>query len=465
MNLFKIVLMIVTMFATNVAAQDIQLSASPNPCTIQIDKTHCTTRVKWRGGNDDTKLWFVSPSTGESGIVGSGWLGDQELNWIDHRDLRLELRQESRILGSITVKGELPFKPYQYAGGSNLLVYELDWTGSEFNGRTNHGLVFNYHNQIARRDALVYLQKMYDDGQRSVRVVFPMVNRYANDGYTFDVRKKSESGRPYYISEQGKQNLNTLLIDLKGIGYKRFIVALFSFDNLSPYNWDSTNIPDINEQNDYGSVYNGVLREIRKVVIESLGNNTGTIPASEDQLHYYIDLGNEMAPGDPQKQYSIPYLRSIWQTYTNEFGSSDTVGFSIAADQIYSVDRLKNLYEIYCDSNGCKSLPSALDFHIYGDLTTNAVRNQESDIFNALHKVVNRFAPMASLPWIIGETYHNDKVVNDHFVNAVRSSGRHILFLTQWPLVRDRSTIYCPPQLDDKSCAAPTPYEFNNYLE
>lgn len=428
------------------------LSATPNACQISPGQTHCESRLKWSGGNDSTKLWYVLVSTGESGVVGSGPSGDQMITWIDTRLLRFELREEADIKASVLVQGFPAHSYYHFNGGSNLLVWKLDWEGSGFDGRSNHGLVFNYHKPEVRAAAKIWMNQMYIQGQRSVRVAVPIANRDAQDGYTFDVSFGN-------LNYQATTNLWNVLKDLKDIGYTRFIVAIFAFDELSPYNWDRAKIPSGLEQQRLSQIYSNAVTNIHDVTNSVIRPNIGPIPAFENQTHYWIDLGNEMAPGDPEKSYAIPYLKRIWNHYVETFGSDSTIGFSIAADSVHSVDRLRNLYSVYCDSVGCPAIPSAIDLHIYGELNSEALRTNEYDIFVAFHKEISKIPPLSGLPWIIGECYYNDKEVADHFSKASRDTGRSILFLAPWPLPRDRKTASCPPGVPDKSCAVPLPYD------
>jgi hypothetical protein len=196
-----------------------------------------------------------------------------------------------------------------------------------------------------------------------------------------------------------RQNLKGLLDALKRSGFEEVEVGFFPIHDNSPQRWTEWNEALYRENF-------AVLAGLRPIIAGA-------------GMPYRIDLLNEGIP-DPKQQILMQYVRRLWSDYTTNFGSDDTVGFSVIPSPV----RIAQIPLVY---RGI--MPKAFDLHPYD--------NAGSVLENA-HAELTRMG-LGQIPWIIGEAYYNDGKEAQEIADASAHTRHRILFLTQWPLSRDRN--------------------------
>ncbi|MGA1985867.1 MAG: hypothetical protein ABSG72_06320 [Candidatus Sulfotelmatobacter sp.] len=151
-----------------------------------------------------------------------------------------------------------------------------------------------------------------------------------------------------------------------------------------------------------------------------------------------------MNEGIPPLGYAalLQYDQMLWNDYVSEFGSSDTLGFSIIADAAH-VGQVSTVYG--ASAYGNQGSPQLFDVHIYDE-----TGNSFATAFNALTS-----QGYQGIPWIIGEAFYDDAAEAAAQRQEADSTGQTVLYLTQWPLTSDES---CSTAVN----VAP-PADFSNY--
>jgi uncharacterized repeat protein (TIGR03803 family) len=201
-------------------------------------------------------------------------------------------------------------------GGSNYGWYYL---APPCNGEP-YGVVYNYDTATATIDA--QLRQMYDNGQRRLRI--PIFHaRGINSGTIMD----STGGN---LAPRFQANLGNLLAAIKAAGFVEIEVGFFPQSNNSPIGW--TTFSDDYFQENWSLIQN------LHPIIAGAG------------ISYHIDLMNE---GIPPLGWAVllQYDQMLWNDYVAEFGSDDTLGFSIIADSAHvgQVSAAKNSVEFASD--------------------------------------------------------------------------------------------------------------------
>ncbi len=292
-------------------------------------------------------------------------------------------------------------------GGSNYGWYNLGPSCD----REPYGVVYNYDTAKATINA--QLQQMYSNGQRRLKI--PIYHaRGINSGTIMD----STGGN---LAPQFQANLANLLAEIKAAGFVEIEVGFYPQSNNSPIGW--TTFSDDYFQENWSLIQN------LHPIIAAAG------------ISYHIDLMNE---GIPPVGWDVllQYDQMLWNDYVAEFGSDDTLGFSIIADSAH----VGQVSAVYGPSPfGNQGSPKLLEVHIY-DETGNSFMTA----FNALTS-----QGYQGVPWIIGEAYYNDAAEAAAQRQAANSTGQKVLYLTQWPLTSDES---CSNAVN----VAP-PVDFSNY--
>jgi hypothetical protein len=288
------------------------------------------------------------------------------------------------------------------AGGSNYDFYSLA-NGCD---RERYGTVDSFDR--GRDTITTQLRQMHDAGQRRLRI--GIFHQHGPDtGTVMD----SSTGD---LSPADRRQLTELLAAVKTAGFQEIEVAFHPQGDDSPQDWDAMN--DEAYQEDWS-----LIAKLHPLIVAA-------------GIPYRIDLLNEGMPMSTE-----PVLRSyaqrLWADYTREFGKADTVGFSMT---VWIADRATQLSAVY-GSNP----PDVFDVHLYGDYWNG---DEYSQFVQADKKMT---ALGYHQPWIIGETYFDDGWTAHDIRRAIGATGRQVLYLTQWPLTRDRR---CP----DVDTAPPTRY-------
>ena len=292
-------------------------------------------------------------------------------------------------------------------GGSNYGWYHLDAPCN----REPYGVVYNYNTAQATIDA--QLQQMYSNGQRRLRI--PIFHgRGIDSGTVMD----STGGN---LAPRFQTNLANLLAAIKAAGFVELEVSFHPQGGNDPTKW-TTFRADYFQEN------------------WSLIQNLRTIIAAAG-IPYHIDLSNE---GIPPQGYAafLEYSQELWNDYAGTFGTSDTIGFSIIADDAH-VSQVSMVYGPSAFGNS--GSPQLFDVHVYTD-----AGNSFTTAFNSLNA-----QGYQGVPWVIGEAYYNDATEAAALRQAVNSTGQTVQYLTQWPVTSDLS---CSPDVN----VAP-PADFSNY--
>ncbi len=292
-------------------------------------------------------------------------------------------------------------------GGSNYGWYYL----APPCNREPYGVVYNYNTATATINT--QLQQMYDNGQRRLKI--PIYHaRGLNSGTIMD----STGGN---LSPQFQANLANLLAAIKAAGFVEIEVGFYPQSNNSPIGW--TTFSDDYFQENWSLIQN------LHPIIAGAG------------ISYHIDLQNE---GIPPLGWAVllQYDQMLWNDYVAEFGSDDTVGFSIIADSAH----VGQVNAVYGPSPyGNQGSPQLFEVHIYDE-----TGSEFATAFNALTS-----QGYQGVPWIIGEAFYNDAAEATSLRQEADSTGQKVLYITQWPLSSDES---CSNAVN----VAP-PVNFSNY--
>jgi hypothetical protein len=292
-------------------------------------------------------------------------------------------------------------------GGSNYGWYYL----APPCNREPYGVVFNY--DTAASTINTQLQQMYNNGQRRLRI--PIYHaRGINSGTIMD----STGGN---LAPQFQSNLAGLLPAVKAAGFEEIEVSFHPQSNNDPTQWTTFS-------SDYFQENWSVIQNLRTIVAAA-------------GIPYHLDLLNE---GIPPKGWAVllQYDQMLWNDYVAEFGSSDTLGFSIIADSAH-VGQVSAVYGP--SSYGNQGSPQLFDVHIY-DETGNSFATAFSSLTSQGYQ---------GIPWIIGEAFYNDAAEAAAQRQEANSTGQKVLYLTQWPVTSDGS---CSTAVN----VAP-PADFSNY--
>ena len=277
--------------------------------------------------------------------------------------------------------------------------------------REPYGVVYNYNTATATINT--QLQQMYNSGQRRLRI--PIYHARGLDSGTI---MDSAGGN---LSPQFQTNLANLLAAIKAAGFVEIEVSFHPQSNNNPTVW--TTFSDDYFQENWSLIQN------LHPIIAGAG------------ISYHIDLMNE---GIPPLGWAVllQYDQMLWNDYVAEFGSDDTLGFSIIADSAH----VGQVSAVYGPSPfGNQGSPQLFDVHIYDE-----TGNSFATAFNALTS-----QGYQGVPWIIGEAFYNDAAEASSLRQEADSTGQKVLYLTQWPLTSDES---CSNAVN----VAP-PVNFSNY--
>jgi hypothetical protein len=274
--------------------------------------------------------------------------------------------------------------PADFVGGSDLTSYRIDVCRRE-----PYGVIANY--DVARDAIDQEIRTMYASGQRRLRIPI-FFSHGIHDGTVLD----SSQG---VVAPTIRANLAGLLASIKRTGFQEIEVGFFPIRDNSPMLWTEWH------ETLYRENFT-VIADLRPIIAGA-------------GMPYRLDLLNEGIPA-PTQPVVMRYVQRLWSDYTANFGSDDTVGFSV----IPSAARISQIEAVY---RGV--LPKAFDLHPYD--------NAGSVLANA-HAEFARMG-LGQIPWIIGEAYYDDGQEAQEIADAAARTQHRILFLTQWPLSRSRT--------------------------
>jgi len=275
--------------------------------------------------------------------------------------------------------------PYQERGGSNYGWYRL---GPDCQ-RGPYGVIPNYDTAAAEIDH--QLEAMYRNGQRRLRI--PIYHGRGIGGGTVLDSKGGE------LTTRGRQNLRDLLAKIRSAGFVEILVTFVPTGANDPARWTAF-------QQDYYDENWALIRSLRPLIAAA-------------GIPYRIDLWNEGSP-HPRQRAALEYCQRLWNQYGSEYGTDDTVGFSIIPDPA----RLELVASVYGDTPfGNHGDPPAFDLHFYASAQSR---------FEKALEILNTAGRRQ--PWILGEAYCNDSAEAQALRQEIDSTGKRVLFLLQWPL-------------------------------
>jgi hypothetical protein len=140
-------------------------------------------------------------------------------------------------------------------------------------------------------------------------------------------------------------------------------------------------------------------------------------------IRIFFDLDAE-AGGQTELQYPA-YMKRLWTDYTNDFGISDTYGFSITWVQ----NRFTNLMNIY-NSVGKKPAQHAVDIY---DTDNKGMEPKLTALFSEMKNLGEQNTPV-----IIQETYFNDSKAYSEIMQTAYKLGMNIRTVMQWQIDRSK---------------------------
>jgi hypothetical protein len=305
------------------------------------------------------------------------------------------------IAGTFWAHAQQPFpgpRPAMQRGGSDYLFFGLEGCG--LTGFLV-AAAYDTHREIIDQQ----LFAMYRNGQRRLRIALPLDPDPTRGPFSDGA-----------LIPQYRHSIVDFLAAMRRAGFEE-IEAVIGGGQHSPNTWKSW------DEAAYQLRWNRIV-EFRNILIAS-------------GLRYRLDLGNEAIPTRTEP-ILLEYDRRLWMDYVRAFGTADTVGFSIITD--IAQDRFAQIGAVYQGR-----LPAVFDLHIYDrpvPLVMNARRRLSQLGF-------------AGVPWIIGETFYNDRDEAQELANAILTSGQKVLFLLQWPLTSQRRC---------KGVDVGFPERFDNYI-
>lgn len=321
-------------------------------------------------------------------------------------------------------------------GGSNFHWYAL---GPDCE-REPYGVVANYHEFGVRDLVREQLIEMRVAGQERIALglyhLTPAVPTL--DGRVTGTVLDSSGGalRPQYL-----QNLADLLLDVRQAGFKNFLFRYFPQGPNDAKQWDAVDSARLEDNW-------GVIRSIEPLLRAS-GMDHGTDLLVEGMPRARVIAG-QILGNEPNREGWSKYAREIWRRYVGEFGRQRTVGFSFVSDtDDERIDARVEHKDYVYSVDGTLVLPVALAIDLYG-----TPERDEGWIFGRYRKhLVDE--GLGALPWVVAEAYYDDAGAAHAVAQAMTASGHSILYLTQWPLRRDRA---CNPEVN----VAP-PLEYGNW--
>jgi len=319
-------------------------------------------------------------------------------------------------------------------GGSNLVWHDLQ--GCE---REPYGVLANYHEPGIRTRVQGQLAQMRANGQERVSIgLFHLRGEPDAAGRVNGTILDSSGGQ---LHPQQRANLVALLADVKAAGFKSFLFRYHPQGGNDPRSWSAFDSDRFEE--------NAALMESLEPLLQAAGLPHGTDLMVEGMPRARIVefAGNRIIlPDEPAREPWTRYARQLWARYVAGFGTAATVGFSFVSDtDDVRIDARAEHMEAVYTVDGLLTLPVALALDIYG-----TPERDEGWIFERHHAHLADEG-LAATPWVIAEAWYDDPRAAASIGDAIKATGRPVLFLTQWPLHRDAA---CP----DVDVAPPVDY-------
>jgi hypothetical protein len=304
-------------------------------------------------------------------------------------------------------------------GGSNLVWHDLQ--GCE---REPFGVIANYHEPGIRARVRSQLAQMREQGQERVSIgLFHLRGTPDLAGRINGTLLDSSGGQ---LHPRQRANLVALLADVREAGFASFLFRYHPQGGNDPRGWDDFDADRFEE--------NAALIESIEPLLQAAGMPHGTDLMVEGMPRARIVefAGNRIIrPDEPAREPWSRYARELWARFVQGFGTASTVGFSFVSDtdDVRIDARAEHVPYVYT-VDGLLTLPVALAFDLYG-----TAERDEGWIFERHHAHLADEG-VASTPFVVAEAYYDDAVAASSLGDAMKATGRPVLFLTQWPLRR-----------------------------
>ncbi len=418
------------------------LTATPPHVPVKKQATYGTAYLKWTSSLSSVELRRVDSTGSETSLGSFAGNGSTSVSTIEAgRSYSFRLYGGGQLLAtSATLQGVRLLTTER--GGSNHLYFHNPPPvgGATYNGENyNYGIMLHYHEAGVRTLVQSQLKEMFDNGQRSMRV---LVHFLHSPGQTITTTPAESSRKclleyakwcppesEYFLPLQYQQNLRDYLADIRAAGFERLLVGLGPQWINDFFTCNDPGVPaSLRSQLYAGSpLVNelfeeawGVTKEVRAITAQS-------------GLPYLIDLGNEYVPpsnlathgqcvkdiieGTPQ---FTGYLRFLWGRYVQAYGAQDSVAFSVIVGNSWDADnRMARMPQFF------SPMPPVISLHSYsgqGDL---------GQAFNRARVVSDN---MGRRPWVIGETNNRSTVTSAALATFLQNNPQQeIRYVLQWP--------------------------------
>lgn len=385
------------------------------PCQLTPGPSTCTSTVQWHSVSSNAKVYVIDPLTGFTQLwAATGTDGNQAWPYtIAWPGQEFEVRVNGVRTARTRVYGRRRPR-VALSGGTDYYYYHVDYSTNPLGEWVPYTNLGQLGNSTVHATVQKQLKSLYDAGQRTLRIPvwFLHEGNIAGTEHPYACGAAPDMAG-HTLEPLCRNNLATLFHDIHSIGFDHVELGLFPQWHNDPWDCEHRTVADwqaLTEEN------YGVITDLREI-------------AQASDVKYMLDLGNEDIPQTGRALCHFNYARTIWNRYVNQFGTGDTVGFSIALDSTWTAaNRYGVIEQIYGTI-----LPPALDLHIYGDGKSNS----EAAIFSATITQQNHMSePVRALPWIIGETYYNDATAASGLAASMTSSSKSVLYVNQWPIIR-----------------------------
>lgn len=295
-------------------------------------------------------------------------------------------------------------------GGSNYLTYTVG--AFKLNGGD-----YNYLNQVKsvianynENPKLIenQLKTMYAGGQRQITLILWYIESdYPQSSFPYSYAVIPQNA---HLSPQKEKNLRDLLAKIKEIGFQKIYFRFSSQGSAYPMNWSSW------DETKYQNNWN-FIKNTRTAIKDEL----------KDSVPVIFDLDVEY--GGVDSGQAKTYSKKLWADYTNNFGVSDTYGFTISPVP----GRVTEMIKMF-DSVGKR--PPMYAFDVYGKMGTNL------DEYQQLQYLSEELAKAGEIekPVLIQESFENNTSAYFNFLRAKKDFNIKITSIFQFPYDIDFGT-------------------------
>jgi hypothetical protein len=321
-------------------------------------------------------------------------------------------------------------------GGSNFVfIGQHEYTplplGSAENGNCSAYAMGDARSVIAVYDVAkaaidAKLRSLYAAGQRKISLVlwhFFNQYSYAPPETTYLNTYCEMVVADGVLTSQHQANLSALIATIKTIGFTQINFRFAPMDISDPMGWSSW------DEAQFQSNWN-LIWQTRQLIYQSLNS----VPGANPRLLY--DLGLELGGlwaipqpyGPVNPQVFRQYVTTLWSVYTYNYGSSDTIGFSIVPGFSGQISAQISTYDLTVGGR-----PNAYGFDLYGNEPAVAAGDYSS-FGTQLNFISSELGAAGELSkeLFVQETYFSSMLARNALSQAPQK-GISFRYLLQWP--------------------------------